>query len=173
MTARRDHSMTDPDAGVAPLRQTEVPVNITEKPGKIAVCTASSVIASCRSGHKKPRSSSTNTPVCSSSELSPRGGASCKCPITETPCRGFGLSRLSYASRRPKPFMRAECLLSGMNPQKQTSAQIPARSQAADTRTIIRPSNSCHGHARLAQDFEGLAVALYKETNTSDRKLRF
>ncbi len=173
MTARRGHSMTDSDAGVAPLRQTEVPVNITGKPGKIAVCTASSVIASCRSGHKKPVPVPQTHLYALAQSSPPRGGASCKFPITETPYRGFGLSRLSYASRRPKPFMRAECLLSGMNPQKQTSAQIPARSQAADTRTIIRPSNSCHRHARLAQDFEGLAVALYKETNTSDRKLRF
>ncbi|GCE84511.1 hypothetical protein MSKU9_2652 [Komagataeibacter diospyri] len=54
MTARRDHSMTDPDAGVAPLRQSEVPVRITGKPGKIAACTASSVIASYRSDHKNP-----------------------------------------------------------------------------------------------------------------------
>lgn len=54
MTARRDYSMTDPDVGVAPLRQTGAPVRITGKAGKIAVCTASSVIASCRSGHKNP-----------------------------------------------------------------------------------------------------------------------
>lgn len=54
MTARRDYSMTDPDAGVAPLRQTEAPVRITGKHGEIAACTASSVIASCRSGHKNP-----------------------------------------------------------------------------------------------------------------------
>ncbi|OUI79950.1 hypothetical protein HC62_18245 [Acetobacter tropicalis] len=54
MTARRDYSMTDPDVGVAPLRQTGAPVRITGKAGKIAVCTANSVIASCRSGHKNP-----------------------------------------------------------------------------------------------------------------------
>lgn len=54
MTARRDYSMTDPDIGVASLRQTVSPVRITGKPGKIAVCTASSVIASCISGHKNP-----------------------------------------------------------------------------------------------------------------------
>ena len=54
MTARKDHSMTDPDAEVAALRQTEAPVRITEKIGKIAACTASSDIASCRSGHKNP-----------------------------------------------------------------------------------------------------------------------
>lgn len=41
----------------------------------------------------------------------PRGGANCKFPITESRCRGFGLPRLSYASRRPKPFREAECLL--------------------------------------------------------------
>ena len=54
MTARRYDSMTDPDVGVAPRRQTEAPVRITEKIGKIAACTASSDIASCRSGHKNP-----------------------------------------------------------------------------------------------------------------------
>ncbi|BCK76752.1 hypothetical protein AA0242T_2777 [Acetobacter aceti NRIC 0242] len=54
MTARRDHSMTDPDAGVAALRQTEAPVRITGKPRKIVACTASSDIASCRSDHKNP-----------------------------------------------------------------------------------------------------------------------
>lgn len=46
--------MTDPDAEVAALRQTEAPVRITGKPGKIVACTASSVIASCISGHKNP-----------------------------------------------------------------------------------------------------------------------
>ena len=54
MTARRDYSMTDPDVGVVPPRQTVSPVRITGKPGKIAAYTASSVIASCRSGHKNP-----------------------------------------------------------------------------------------------------------------------
>lgn len=54
MTAPRDHSMTDPDAGVAPPRQTGAPVRITGESGKIAACTASSVIASCRSDHKNP-----------------------------------------------------------------------------------------------------------------------
>lgn len=54
MTARRDHSTTDPDAEVAPPRQTGAPVRITGKAGKIAACTASSVIESCRSGHKNP-----------------------------------------------------------------------------------------------------------------------
>ncbi len=39
----------------------------------------------------------------------PRGGANCKFPITESRCRGFGLPRLSYASRRPKPFRITEC----------------------------------------------------------------
>ncbi len=54
MTARRYDSTTDPDVGVVPPRQTGAPVRITGKAGKIAVCTASSVIASCRSGHKNP-----------------------------------------------------------------------------------------------------------------------
>ena len=54
MTARGDHSMTDPDAGAAALQQTDAPVRITGKPGEIAACTASSDIASCRSDHKNP-----------------------------------------------------------------------------------------------------------------------
>ena len=80
-----------------------------EKPGKSL--SAPPVLSSRHADPvTKTRSSSTNAPVCSGSG-SPPGSASCKFPITESRCRGFGLPRLSYASRRPKPFRQAECPL--------------------------------------------------------------
>ena len=85
----------------------------------------------------KTRSSSTNAPVCSGSG-SPPGSASCKFPITESRCRGFGLPRLSYASRRPKPFRGAEGRLLERNDGHRLT--YPVQQEECERRLVSKPA---------------------------------
>gem|GEM_PF-6846839 len=108
-----------------------------EKPGKSL--SAPQVLSSRHADPViKTRSSSTNAPVCSGSGFPP-GSASCKFSITESRCRGFGLPRLSYASRRPKPFRIAEGQIPEHNGRKRT---LTCLNISSAPRPIIVPAET-------------------------------